>query len=66
MRFTITGCKASSTELILSILEREGFNLRAGIGYEWNGDDCTFTQPPDHPSESCHMCGTSANPANPR
>ena|SRR6185312_16162361 len=50
-RFTIKGARGWPTESILVALENAGFNTRSGIGYNWTGDDCEFTQPPENRGE---------------
>lgn len=57
MRITILGAKTRSDDEILRTLEDAGFNVRAAIGYEWDGINCKFTQPPSSPSSGCKRCG---------
>ncbi len=49
-RHTITNAATISSETILHILDTNGFNIRATIGYAWSPDQqhCEFTQPPEH------------------
>lgn len=59
-RLFVEDAKSLSCDQILKRIEAAGFNLVAGIGYDWtvhpDGRDCEFTQPPTRPTAGCPRC----------
>lgn len=58
----IEGAKHLGDRTILDTLDAAGFNIRQALGFQWDGDDCTFTQPPVMPTSGCKKCEPHTTP----